>query len=314
MTVLVLALLLAAPRDAQASNTLPQLAREAAPIALVKIERLQDVQQEGERIDPQRWPDDAIRVAEAAVERCLLGAADLERVVLTLRRPGPDGELHELAPGERALVFLDARRPGFLRSWASSQTRARLEQLAGPGGPHPPLPAGVWRVQTRAGVDVAVLPPGLGDLPETLASELSQGALPLEPLLDWLDAELDRVTPAVGAVLRSTGPFTWSVQVDPDGTYQGTEQGRLEPAQLAALWNSLESERFFDLPGRVGWWREPDQSSYRIWTRRRDGYHPVEIYVVPPEQLETDEARQDLARALRALDALPGAKRPRLGR
>jgi len=85
----------------------------------------------------------------------------------------------------------------------------------------------------------------------------------------------------------------------------------LDAEQLAALWQVIETERFAELPESVGRNLYVDQSWFRVWTRRRDGFHSVRIFVVPPDQLESAQARDELARGLRVLDALPGKRHPR---
>ncbi len=312
IALLVLSMVLAPESQETRGPRLEHLARKAAPIAIVRIERIHVIEQVGKPIDPRLWPEKSIRVAEAVLEQRLLGNPAQERVFFALRRPGAGGEAHSLEAGTRALVFLDGRWRLFWHLEASDRTRRKLEQLTAALGPTLFLDAGVWPVDDSGPVATVSVPDRLDPLPEGVARIRDGDQLPLSELLSWLDLELDRVTPTLDATEVSTGVAPWMITIEPDGRWHGTEIGRLEPRELEALWRFVDDQRLDEMPQTVGRSRAPCETCYQLCLRRRDGVHRVDIFPMPLETLADASSREHLKRAVWLWNALPGEKRPQL--
>lgn len=284
-----------------ADVTLEWRVRAADPIALVRIERVHVLSQENP-LDARSWPSGEVRIAEATVERRILGRPERTRLHFALRRPGPKEREVELEVGDRALVFLHSQMQAYWRR-AGDSLRQQLEGLAPPSGPQMPLAGGIWKVTEDGRARV----PERLDLPAAL--EARAGTVRLDALLAWVDGEVERTTPALEAHLATTGPAPWGVVLEADGSFHGNAAGCLSPSELDRLWSGLAALRFRDLPEHCGTGNGPCATFYLLRTRERDGGHEVRIFL-PPEPLG-DPVKQDaLDRALRAWQLLPLPGRP----
>jgi hypothetical protein len=295
--------LLALGNATSSEPSLEALARQGDPIAVVTIERVHVLEAPRERVEGRRQAAKVLRVAEARVERCLLGRPREGESLFIPLRPN-ELKLPGLAPASRAVVFCEPRRG----IQADSRLEQQLAALAGSSSPRHLLSAGSWQIDFAEGRDVVLIPDEVFEFPRALDRNFDAETVPLDPLLAWLDGELDRITPSAGASLGTTGPRGYSLELDPEGRYRGTESGVLDTDRLASFWRTLEEARFESLPDLVGKSKHPDQNSFQVWTRdRTKGLHLVRIFAVPPEELDSDAAREELARALRVWDSFPGA-------
>src|SRR5688572_24646957 len=273
LAALSIGLLPALLQASDTTATLPGLARHADPIAVVRIEEIHRLQA---RIDGH-LQGRVLHIAEARVERRLLGKPSGERLLLLAPTSLPHPELHDLTEGARALVFVDPRR--VVR--VADSLSARLDEIAGLTVPRYVLPGGVGPIEPRGEVEVARVVAGVSELPDALRTSATGSSLPLEALLAWLDAELDRITPSASATWVTTGPQGpgggYHIELEPDGRFHGTEEGHLSPDELAGFWQAVERERFDELPELVGMWRGPDQPFFDARTRDRSGSHRVRI-------------------------------------
>ena len=286
-------------QSAPTPPTLEDLARLADPIAVVRFEQVHQFEQ-----------GQLVQVARASVERCLLGKSSDQHLVLAWKRSQLDEGGTDVAEGTRALVFVDPR-PALgpdeaLVHW--------IVKVVGPETPHCLLAGGLWRLEQSENHDTVRIPAPVQSLPEELRASAAERFLAAKRLLAWLDAELDRITPSAGATWVTNGVGGpgggFRIELSPEGEFHGTEQGRLGPDALERFWQTVESERFRELPDLVGKSKHPDQSSFTAWIRDRSGQHVVRIFFVPPNDLESESARDELARALRVWSAFPGSKRP----
>jgi hypothetical protein len=306
LAALAYSLLAALLQATDTTATLPELTRRADPIAVVRIETIHRLQA---RIDGH-LQGNVLHVAEARLERRLLGNPSEERLLLLSPPSLPHHELHDLTEGARALVFVDPVRIVKVADPLS----ARFDEIAGSTVPRYVLQGGAWIIEQSAEADVARVPASVIELPDELQSSVPGSKIPLESLLAWLDKELDRTTPSASAKWVTTGVLGpgggYHIELEPDGRFHGTEEGLLTPEELARFWQAVGREHFAELPELVGKCKYPDQSFFTAWTRDRSGLHRVRIFFVPDGDLDTPQARAELARALRVWSAFPGSKRP----
>jgi len=298
-SILCLSLLSIGLQAAPTPPTLADLTRLADPIAIVRFEQVHSFEH-----------GQFLAAARASVERCLLGRSSDQHLVLVWKRSELEESAAELAQGSRALVFVDPRT-------TIGPDEAVSKWLAKRIGPQPPrdlLPGGLWRLDDSADGSAARIPTTVHSLPDAWRRSAIRGSVPSDELLAWLDAELDRITPSAGATWVTTsvgGPGGgFHIELGPEGEFHGTEQGRMSSEQLAHFWQTVQTEKFRELPDLVGKCKYPDQSSFTAWTRDRSGQHSVRIFCVSPDDLESDSARGELDRALRVWRAFPGSTRP----
>jgi hypothetical protein len=289
-----------------ATPSLESLTERAAPIALVRVEKLHAIDQINARMDLRVWPEDEIRVAECMVERMLLGDPKAERLFITLRVPR--AESYELVVGDRVVVFGNWQPYEF---HPSAPTSKRLDRLA---GQHlvVPLASGVWRARTEEGRERVEWPLSIASLPKSLDEKRVAAELPLAVFLDWLDSKIEQTTPTFECTESTTGPSNWSIRLARDGTYDGTEKGTLEPTTLERLWSTLEREQFGTLPRYVGRSCGPDAPTLIMRTRTRQGAHEVQLVTECADRITDPGEIESLEHALHVWDDIPGAKKPKI--
>jgi hypothetical protein len=287
--------------------SLDALTTQAAPIALVRVEKLHAIDQVNARMDFRAWPEDEVRIAECAVERMLLGDPKAERLFVTLRVPR--SESYELAIGERIVVFGDWQHFEF---HPSAPTAKRLDRLAGVDGLVVPLTAGVWRVRTKEGRELVEWPLSINAFPKSLDEKRVAAELPLAVFLDWLDHEIEQTTPTFECTESPTGPSNWWIRLARDGTHNGTDEGTLETAALERLWSTLEQEHFTTLPAHAGRSCGPDARTLIMRTRTRQGIHEVRLVPECADRITDPAEIEFLQRTLRVWESIPGAKKPKI--
>lgn len=287
-----------------AAPSVDRLVAEAAPIALVRIEKVHAVSQIGKRMDVRAWPEEEVRVAEGAIERTLLGDPEAKRIFFTLRVPR--AEAYELEVGDRVVVFGDPRPTDFD---PSTSTRAYLDRLTN-ANLFVPLTAGVWRIRKDAQGERVEWPLSIASLPKSLDERRVGAELPLATFVDWLDREIERTIPSLEAEIVTMAPCPWHMKLSATGDWDASNwlkprKGKIDSYELGKLWQLIDDVRFVELPRQIGTSPAPETVLFIVRTRRRDGLHEVRIYSFLGEH-PTAKQRDELARANRVWDALPG--------
>jgi len=275
------------------------LLRQCDRAAVVQIKSVKQVQQAPPIVERRFWRSELIHIAELELRRTIVGPKASDRLFILVEN---DAE-GEWAPEAGATLAVLLTRNSALRAWASSETKARVEEMCGGTWPLSPLEGGIWVItgsgEARELSKSIALPPAVKSAPDPIAA-----------VGDWLEKEADKALPIIAAKLVSSGPSQWQLILSRNGwVMEGRKTYELEPAEWDRVLSVMRRQRFWELPASVGYSEGPESSSRVIELRTRHGSTSVQRYD-SGERSAPAVGADEIARFGSIWRALPGRRKP----
>lgn len=262
----------------------------------------------------------SFHVAELSVRSAFLGSVEERALYVVL--PEDDDALRDVKVSDEPQLWFLSRSEYMFRE--GSAARDHVDKLLGDRDlfeiavrhwAHFKISEDGTKRFVRVPENSLTLPAGLlkGPVIRTVPADPNR-LVDCSRLYGSIRREVSETTPTIDAQVVSTGPLSnWTLHLGADRVCTIHSRGEKENRSLAlskgafeAIVQTIERERFHELPRHVGWCAGPDDGFGMLTIRTTRGTKRVDIYEYLPKSGSAEETEPQL-RAARIWSALPAS-------